>query len=90
MTKKDLVDRIAAGAGIKKNQAEKAIDSFVEAVKEAMKTGDKVTMAGFGTFSVAARKARTGRNPRTGKEIKIDARKVPKFAPASGFKDSLA
>ncbi len=71
MTKKDLVDKVAAGAAIKKTQAEKAIDSFVAAVKESLKSGDRVTVTGFGTFSVVERKARTGRNPRTGKEIKI-------------------
>jgi DNA-binding protein HU-beta len=89
MTKKDLVDKIAEGAGIRKNQAEKALDAFVNAVKDAMKGGEKVTMAGFGTFGVVARKARTGRNPRTGKEIKIKERKVPKFSAAAGFKDFL-
>ena len=60
MTKKDLVDKVAAGAAIKKTQAEKAIDSFVAAVKESLKKGDRVTVTGFGTFSVVERKARTG------------------------------
>jgi len=90
MTKKDLVDKVAAGAAIKKTQAEKAIDVFVAAVKESLKKGDRVTVTGFGTFSVVERKARTGRNPRTGKEIKIQAKKAPKFSPASAMKDSLA
>ncbi len=89
MTKKDLVDKVAAGAGIKKTQAEKAIDSFVTAIKDSLKTGDRVTVTGFGTFSVVQRKARTGRNPRTGKEIKIQAKKAPKFSPASAMKDFL-
>jgi len=89
MTKKDLVDKVAAGAAIKKTQAEKAIDSFVTAVKDALKKGDRVTVTGFGTFSVVERKARTGRNPRTGKEIKIQAKKAPKFSPASAMKDAL-
>ncbi len=90
MTKKDLVDKVAAGAGIKKTQAEKAIDSLVTAIKDSLKSGDRVTMTGFGTFSVVERKARTGRNPRTGKEIKIEAKKAPKFSPAGAMKDSLA
>ncbi len=89
MTKKDLVDKIAAGAGIKKTQAEKAIDALVTAIKDSLKSGDRVTMTGFGTFSIVERKARTGRNPRTGKEIKIQAKKVPKFSPATAMKDSL-
>jgi DNA-binding protein HU-beta len=90
MTKKDLVDKVAAGAGIKKTQAEKAIDSLIAAIKDSLKGGDRVTMTGFGTFSVVERKARTGRNPRTGKEIKIQAKKAPKFSPASAMKDSLS
>jgi DNA-binding protein HU-beta len=94
MTKKDLVDKVAAGAAIKKTQAEKAIDAFVAAVKESLQKGDRVTVTGFGTFSVVERKARTGRNPRTGKrtgkEIKIQAKKAPKFSPASAMKDSLS
>jgi DNA-binding protein HU-beta len=90
MTKKDLVDKMAAGAGIKKTQAEKAIEAFATAVRDALKKGDRVTVTGFGTFSVVERKARTGRNPRTGKEIKIAAKKVPKFSPASAMKDSMA
>jgi DNA-binding protein HU-beta len=89
MTKKDLVDKIAVGAGIKKTQAEKAIDALVAAVKDSLKKGDRVTVTGFGTFSVVQRKARTGRNPRTGKEIKIAAKKAPKFSPASSLKNSL-
>ena len=89
MTKKDIIDKLATGAGIKKTQAEKVLEAFVEAVKGSLKAGDKVTMAGFGSFSVASRKARTGRNPRTGTEIKIKARKVPKFTPANSFKDML-
>jgi DNA-binding protein HU-beta len=90
MTKKDLVDRVAAEAGIKKHQAEKAIDALTEAVRDAMKAGDRVTVAGFGSFAVVDRKARTGRNPRTGKEIKIKARKAAKFSPAGALKDFLA
>jgi len=89
MTKKDLVDRIADDAGIKKHQAEKAIDALIAALRGAMKAGDRVTVAGFGSFTVVERKARTGRNPRTGKEIRIKARKAAKFSPAAALKDFL-
>ncbi|MGC8768233.1 HU family DNA-binding protein [Calditerrivibrio sp.] len=89
MNKKDLIEKIAAKAGLKKVEAEKALEAFEEAVVEALKSGDKVTLVGFGTFSVYERKARTGRNPQTGKEIKIPAKKAPKFTPGKLFKDSV-
>ncbi|MGB9731562.1 MULTISPECIES: HU family DNA-binding protein [Calditerrivibrio] len=89
MNKKDLIEKIAAKAGLKKVEAEKALEAFEEAVVEALKIGDKVTLVGFGTFSVYERKARTGRNPQTGKEIKIPAKKAPKFTPGKLFKDSV-
>ncbi|ADR18982.1 HU family DNA-binding protein [Calditerrivibrio nitroreducens] len=89
MNKKDLIEKIATKAGLKKVEAEKALEAFEEAVVEALKSGDKVTLVGFGTFSVYERKARTGRNPQTGKEIKIPAKKAPKFTPGKLFKDSV-
>jgi DNA-binding protein HU-beta len=89
VNKKDLIEKIAAKAGLKKVEAEKALEAFEEAVVEALKSGDKVTLVGFGTFSVYERKARTGRNPQTGKEIKIPAKKAPKFTPGKLFKDSV-
>ncbi|MEF3255824.1 MAG: HU family DNA-binding protein [Deferribacterales bacterium] len=89
MNKKDLIEKIAAKAGLKKVEAEKALEAFEESVVEALKGGDKVTLVGFGTFSVYERKARTGRNPQTGKEIKIPAKKTPKFTPGKFFKDSV-
>ena len=79
MTKAELVAKIASEGGIIKSQAEKALDGFVSAVSAALSGGDKITLVGFGTFSVAARSAREGRNPRTGKKIKIPAKKVVKF-----------
>jgi len=79
MNKGELVDAIAKSAEISKVSANCAIDAFVKSVTTALKKGDKVTLVGFGTFSVAARKARIGRNPQTGKEIKIAAKKVAKF-----------
>ena len=79
MNKSDLVSKIADDAGITKAQANGALDSFVETVTKTLKKGDKVTLVGFGTFSVTKRAARNGRNPQTGATIKIKAKKVAKF-----------
>lgn len=79
MTKAELVASIGKEAKISKAAAEKALNAFCNTVTKALKKGDKLTLTGFGTFSVAKRKARTGRNPQTGKEIKIPATKVAKF-----------
>ena len=79
MNKAELVAKLADDAGISKTQANAALDSFVEAVTKTLKGGGKVTLVGFGTFSVSKRSARTGRNPQTGETIKIKARKVAKF-----------
>ena len=89
MTKVELVDKMAKDAKVTKAAANKAIDSFVDGVKKALKKGEKVTLIGFGTFSVTQRKARKGRNPQTGKEIKIPARKAPKFAAGSALKKAV-
>jgi len=79
MTKAELVAKIASTAGITKSQAEKALDGFISTVSGALSGGDKITLVGFGTFSVATRAKREGRNPRTGEKIKIPASKVVKF-----------
>jgi DNA-binding protein HU-beta len=79
MTKADLIASIGKEAKISKASAEKALNAFSNTVTKALKKGDKLTLTGFGTFSVVKRKARTGRNPQTGKEIKIPATKVAKF-----------
>ncbi|MGC9967085.1 MAG: HU family DNA-binding protein [Syntrophobacteraceae bacterium] len=79
MTKAELVAKIASEGGITKAQAEKAVDGFVMAVSGALAGGDKITLVGFGTFSVGSRSQREGRNPRTGEKIKIPASKVVKF-----------
>jgi len=79
MNKAELVAKLADDAGISKTQANAALDSFVEAVTKTLKGGGKVTLVGFGTFSVTKRAARTGRNPQTGATIKIKAKKVAKF-----------
>jgi len=79
MNKAELVAKIADDAGITKTQANATLDSFVEAVTKTLKGGGKVTLVGFGTFSVSKRAARTGRNPQTGETIKIKAKKVARF-----------
>jgi DNA-binding protein HU-beta len=89
MTKTDLVDKMAKDAKVTKAAAGKALDSFVDGVKKALKKGDKVTLIGFGTFSITQRKARKGRNPQTGKEIKIAARKAPKFTAGAALKKTV-
>ncbi len=85
MNKAELIEKIAKDAGITKAQANETIDSFTTGVTGALKKGDKVTLVGFGTFSVTARAARNGRNPQTGATIKIKARKVPKFKAGKDF-----
>ncbi|TAH50933.1 MAG: HU family DNA-binding protein [Betaproteobacteria bacterium] len=89
MNKSELIDAIAASADIPKAAAGRALDGAIEAVKGALQKGDSVTLVGFGTFHVGERAARTGRNPRTGKNIKIKAAKVPKFRPGKGLKDAV-
>jgi DNA-binding protein HU-beta len=89
MTKADLVSKIAGDGGITKAQAEKAVDGFVAAVTDSLATGDKVTLVGFGTFSVGARTEREGRNPRTGEKITIPASKVVKFKPGKSLSDKV-
>jgi DNA-binding protein HU-beta len=79
MNKGELVDAIASEAKITKADAQRALEAFLSVTAKTLKKGDKVTLVGFGTFSVAKRAARTGRNPQTGKEIKIAAKKVAKF-----------
>ncbi len=89
MTKADLVDKIASGAGLSKADAGRALDAALDSIKKSLKKGQKVTLVGFGTFSVAKRKARKGRNPRTGEEIKISASKTPKFTPGKMLKQAV-
>ena len=86
MNKADLTDKIAASTGISKTSAAAAIDTLINAVTSALKKGDRVTLVGFGTFSVSQRKARNGRNPQTGGVIKIAARRVAKFTPGIELK----
>jgi len=86
MNKAQLVDAIAAESKLTKVSAQKALEAFVSATTKALKKGDKVALVGFGTFSVAKRNARNGRNPQTGKPIKIAAKKVAKFSAGADLK----
>jgi len=79
MNKGELIEAVAKDAGISKALAGKVLDSAIDAITKGLSKGDRVALVGFGTFSVSARKARSGRNPQTGKEIKIPATKVAKF-----------
>jgi DNA-binding protein HU-beta len=89
MTKAELIDKMAKESKLKKAEAERALNSFLANVTKALKKGDKITLTGFGTFSVSKRKARKGRNPQTGEEIKIKASKVVKFKPGKTLKDKI-
>jgi nucleoid DNA-binding protein len=88
MNKVELINEVAK-ATCSKAEAGKAIDAFLGAVKKALKKGDKVSLIGFGTFSVAKRSARKGRNPQTGAPLKIAAKKVPKFTAGKALKDAV-
>jgi DNA-binding protein HU-beta len=79
MNKAELIEAIAADAGLSKADSKKALDAFITATTKSLKKGDRVALVGFGSWSVSKRSARTGRNPQTGKEIKIPAKKVVKF-----------
>jgi DNA-binding protein HU-beta len=89
MNKAQLIDAIAAESGLTKADSKKALDAFVKATTDALKAKDKVALVGFGSFSVSTRSARTGRNPQTGKEIKIDAKSVIRFKAGSELQDSV-
>lgn len=85
MTKTDLINEIAAKAGLTKVQAKAALDATLESISQALANDDKIQLIGFGTFSVVAKPERKGRNPRTKEEIVIPARKVVKFKPGAGL-----
>ena len=90
MNKAELIDQLAKDASITKVQANAALDSFTNTVVGALKKSDRVTLVGFGTFSVSERCARNGRNPQTGAVIKIKAKKVPKFKAGKDFSTKIA
>ncbi len=89
MTKADLVSKIAEKASLTKADSEKALNAFLDSVQDTLVKEGKLTLTGFGTFAVEERKARNGRNPRTGEEIKIPASKVVKFRPGKILKESV-
>lgn len=89
MTKADLIEEMAEGAGISRTAAGRALDAMLEAVMDSLKAGNRVSVVGFGTFSVASRRARNGRNPRTGEAISIKASRAPKFTPGRAFKEAV-
>lgn len=89
MNKAELIDAMASDAGLSKADAQKALNAFVKATTGALKAGDRLSLVGFGSFSVSTREARTGRNPQTGKEIQIAAKKVVKFKAGAELAESV-
>jgi len=89
MNKKELIDCIAEKAGISKADASNSLNATVEAISDCLQNGDKITLVGFGTFSVSTREARTGRNPQNGKEITIPAKKTVKFKSGSKLAEAI-
>ncbi len=89
MNKSELIAKMAEKGELSKKDAEKALNAFVDAVKEAIAGGENVQLIGFGTFENRERAAREGRNPRTGETVKIAAAKVPAFKPGKAFKDAV-
>ncbi|MCE2570127.1 HU family DNA-binding protein [Motilimonas eburnea] len=88
VNKAQLIDKVADGADLSKAAAGRALDAFVDAVTESLKSGDQVALIGFGTFAVKERSARTGRNPQTGATIEIAAANVPGFKAGKALKDA--
>ena len=89
MNKSELIDAVSSAAGLPKSTAASAVDAVIETISSSLKSGSQVTIVGFGTFLVRERSARTGRNPRTGETIQIQASKAPAFKPGKALKDAL-
>ena len=89
MNKAELIEAMASKADLTKADAKKALDAFIDATTKSLKKGDRVALVGFGSFSVAKRAARTGRNPKTGQEMQIPAKKVVKFKPGADLSDNV-
>jgi DNA-binding protein HU-beta len=89
MKKADIVDAVAGKAGITKKAAETAVNAFMSCVTDALSKGDRVTLVGFGTFCVRTRAARKARNPKTGAEINVPSKKVPKFQPGTKMREAV-
>ena len=89
MNKAELIDAIAAESSISKAEAKKALESTIDVITKTLKSGDKVSLVGFGSFSISKREARIGRNPQTGGEVKIAAKKVVKFKPGAELAEKV-
>ncbi len=89
MNKNDLISAVAETSGLSKNDASAAVEGVFDSISKSLKNGDEVRLVGFGTFSVAKRKASTGRNPRTGEPMTIKASNQPKFKAGKGLKDAV-
>ncbi|MEC0254991.1 HU family DNA-binding protein [Paenibacillus lautus] len=89
MNKSDLITQVAESTELSKKDATKAVDAVFDAISEALQSGDKVQLVGFGNFEVRERSARKGRNPQTGDEIEIPASKIPAFKPGKALKDGI-
>ncbi|MBA2408853.1 MAG: HU family DNA-binding protein [Gammaproteobacteria bacterium] len=89
MNKSELTDSVASSADLSKASASRAVDAVIDAITSALKSGDQVSIVGFGSFLVRERGARSGRNPRTGETIKISASKAPGFKPGKALKDAV-
>ena len=89
MTKTTLIETVADKAGIKKTEAEKAVNAVFASIQEALVAGEEVQVTGFGTFEVRERPARTAKNPRTGESVEVDASKTPAFKASKALKDSI-
>jgi len=89
VTKKELIAKVAENAGITKKEAGVAVDAVIEGIKDSLKKGEKVSLVGFGTFSVKKRKSRTGVNPATKKKVTYPAKKVPHFKPGKSLKETV-
>ena len=89
MNKAELINAIASESGLTKADAKRALDAFISSTSKSLKKGGRVALVGFGSFSVAKREARKGRNPQTGKEITIPAKKVVKFKPGAELADAV-
>ena len=89
VTKKDLVGKIAVDASITRAQAARALEAFLSGIQASLVRGDRVTLSGFGTFGVSQRKARRVRNPKSGRDIEVKAKRVPRFAPGLELKSAI-
>jgi DNA-binding protein HU-beta len=90
MNKNELIEELSDKTGFTKSDTQKFLNAYIESIQKALRNGNEVQLVGFGTFKVTDRKARTGRNPQTGKELQIPAKKVPSFRPGKALKESVS